>query len=203
MDGDILDLPRFLDVCRANGALSIVDEAHATGVVGATGRGLAERFGCGHPDVTVGTLSKALGSEGGFACVSREMADYLVNKSRPFIFSTAPGAPSVAAADAALSVLEREPWRVARLRENVGFLVERLLRAGVKVSTGSAIVPVVVGDERKAVAAAQALEERGFLVSAIRYPTVAKGAARLRLAVMSSHTREQLESVCAALRDVV
>ena len=203
MDGDVLDLPRFLEVCRAAGAVSIVDEAHATGVVGATGRGLAEHFGCAHPDITVGTLSKALGSEGGFACATHETARYLVNRSRPFIFSTAPGAAAVAAADAALSVLEAEPWRVERLRENVRFLAGSLAKLGFKAAADSAIVPVVIGDERRAVEAARALETRGFLVSAIRYPTVAKGSARLRLAVMSAHTREQLAAVCAALKDVV
>ena len=203
MDGDMLDLPRFLEVCRDAGAISIVDEAHATGVVGASGRGLAEHFGCAHPDISVGTLSKALGAEGGFACVTREMARYLVNRSRPFIFSTAPGAASVAAADAALSVLEAEPWRVGRLRDNVRFLVESLAKLGFKAATDSAIVPLVVGDERRALDAARAMESRGFLVSAIRYPTVAKGSARLRLAVMCAHTREQLAAVCAALKDVV
>ena len=200
MDGDLLDLPRFLEICRRHGAFSVVDEAHATGVVGKTGRGLSEHFGCGHSDVVVGTLSKALGSEGGFACVGRELADYLVNKSRPFIFSTAPGAASVAAGDAALSVLEAEPWRVARLRENVGFFVSELASRGIAVSTESAIVPVVVGDERRAVEVARRLEERGFLVSAIRYPTVAKGAARLRFAVMSSHTRESLSAAAGLVR---
>ena len=180
-----------------------MDEAHATGVVGATGRGLAEHFGCAHPDITVGTLSKALGSEGGFACATHETARYLVNRSRPFIFSTAPGAAAVAAADAALSVLEAEPWRVERLRENVRFLAGSLAKLGFKAAADSAIVPVAIGDERRAVEAARALETRGFLVSAIRYPTVAKGSARLRLAVMSAHTREQLAAVCAALKDVV
>lgn len=202
MDGDILDLPRFLEVCRAAGAVSVVDEAHATGVVGATGKGLSELFHCGKPDVIVGTLSKALGSEGGFACVSAELAEYLVNKSRPFIFSTAPGAGAVAAADAALSVLEAEPWRVERLRENTAFFVAELARHGIAASTQSAIVPVMAGDERAATAAAAAMEERGFLVSAIRYPTVAKGAARLRVAIMSAHTRDQLAAAAHALAEL-
>ena len=199
MDGDILDLPRFLDICRAADAFSVVDEAHATGVVGATGRGLAEHFGCGKPDVAVGTLSKALGSEGGYACVSAELADYLRNKSRPFIFSTAPGAGAVAAGDAALAVLEAEPWRVARLRANVALFVAELAKRGVVARTDSAIVPIIVGDERRAVAAAAELEAAGFLVSPIRYPTVAKGAARLRVAIMSAHTPEELTAAAEAI----
>ena len=200
MDGDILDLPRFVSVCRAHGALSVVDEAHATGVVGATGRGLRELFGCDAPDVTVGTLSKALGAEGGFAATSRLVADYLVNKSRPFIFSTAPMAASAAAALAALDVLEAEPWRVARLRGNMEFFVGECAKAGVDVRNGgSAIAPVVVGDESRAARISEALLAKGFLVPAIRYPSVAKGAARLRVALMCSHTREQLSAAAKAI----
>ena len=107
MDGDLLDLPTFCSVCHRAGAISMIDEAHATGVLGATGRGLTEHFGC-KPDIILGTLSKALGSEGGFVCASRTVCDYLRNKSRAFIFSTAPGPGAMAAADAALSVLEAE-----------------------------------------------------------------------------------------------
>ena len=199
MDGDMLDLPRFLDVCRDAGALSVVDEAHATGVVGASGRGLSEHFGCGLPDVSIGTLSKALGAEGGFACVSAELAELLRNVSRPFIFSTAPSPVVVAAADAALSVLEAEPWRVERLRENVAFFVGELKAHGIALSTQSAIVPIPVGDERRAMAISAALEREGILVPAIRYPTVARGAARLRVAIMSSHAREQLSRAAALL----
>ena len=204
MDGDLLDLPRFLEVCHAGGAYSVVDEAHATGVVGATGRGLAERFGCGSPDVVVGTLSKALGSEGGFACGSAVLAEYLRNKSRPFIFSTAPGCGAVAAADVALAVLEAEPWRVERLRENVAFFAEELSSRGVSVAASeSAILPIMVGDERRAVAAAEELRRCGFLIPAIRYPTVAKGTARLRAAVMSSHAKPRLSAAAGAVADVL
>ena len=199
MDGDILDLPRFLEVTRRHDAFSMVDEAHATGVVGRTGRGLAEHFGCGLPDVLMGTLSKALGSEGGFICGSKLLVEYLRNMSRPFIFSTAPGAPAMAAALAALEVLVAEPRRVAKLRENVALFVGR----GISVRGETAIVPIVVGDEKKALSASAALEELGFLVPAIRYPTVARGAARLRVALMSAHTPEQLRSAAASLVDIL
>lgn len=203
MDGDILDLPRFLEIARRHDAFSMVDEAHATGVVGSTGRGLCEHFGCGAPDVLSGTLSKALGSEGGFVCSSRLVADFLRNMSRPFVFSTSPGAPAVAAAEAALAVLMSEPGRVARLHENVAFFVSELNRRGVAARSESAIVPVVVGDERRALAASAALEARGFLVPAIRYPTVARGAARLRIAVMSAHEGRQLQTAAEAIADVL
>ncbi len=203
MDGDILDLPRFLEVTRRHDAFSMVDEAHATGVVGRTGRGLVEHFGCDLPDVLMGTLSKALGSEGGFVCGSKLLVEYLRNMSRPFIFSTAPGAPAMAAALAALEVLVAEPERVAKLRENVALFVAELARRGISVRGETAIVPIVVGDEKKALAASAALEELGFLVPAIRYPTVARGAARLRVALMSAHTPEQLRSAAASLVDIL
>ncbi len=203
MDGDVLDLPKFLEVTRRHDAFSMVDEAHATGVIGATGRGLAEAFGCALPDVLMGTLSKALGSEGGFVCGSRLLIDYLRNLSRPFIFSTAPGAPAMAAAAAALGVLEAEPARVARLRANVAFFVAALARHGVAVKSDSAIVPIPVGDERAALAASAALKRRGFLIPAIRYPTVARGAARLRVAVMSAHTEDQLAAAAAAIGETL
>ncbi|MBQ6341280.1 MAG: 6-carboxyhexanoate--CoA ligase [Kiritimatiellae bacterium] len=182
MDGDLLDLPAFLAVCRRAGAMSMIDEAHATGVLGATGRGLTEHFGC-KPDIILGTLSKALGSEGGFVCASRTVCDYLRNRSRSFIFSTAPGLGAMAAADAALSVLEAEPGRAAALREKAARFVSELNAAGVACTTQSAIVPILIGDEQKACAVSAALERGGVLIPAIRYPTVARGTARLRAAV--------------------
>ena len=198
MDGDILDLPRFIETTRRHDAFSMVDEAHATGVMGRTGRGLAEHFGCDHPDISMGTLSKALGSEGGFVCGSQTVVDYLRNFSRPFIFSTAPGAPAVAAASAAIKALESEPQRVERLRENVSTFLKALAERGISAASESAIVPVVVGDERAAVAASASLEKDGFLVPAIRYPTVARGSARLRFALTCAHTSEQLRAAADA-----
>ncbi len=194
MDGDLLDLPAFLAVCRQAGAVSMIDEAHATGVLGATGRGLTEHYDC-KPDIILGTLSKALGSEGGFVCASRTMCDYLRNRSRSFIFSTAPGPGAMAAADAALSVLEAEPGRAATLREKAARFVAALNVAGVACATQSAIVPILIGDERKACAVSAALEREGVLIPAIRYPTVAHGAARLRVAVDIGKTDTDLQRV--------
>ena len=199
MDGDLLDLPTFCSVCHRAGAISMIDEAHATGVLGATGRGLTEHFGC-KPDIILGTLSKALGSEGGFVCASRTVCDYLRNKSRAFIFSTAPGPGAMAAADAALSVLEAEPGRAAELRAKAARFVAALNAAGVACATQSAIVPILVGDERKACAVSAALERAGVLVPAIRYPTVARGAARLRAAVDVGKSDAELQraATCVA-----
>ena len=199
MDGDVLDLPRFLEVCKRHGAISMVDEAHALGVVGRTGRGLSEHFGCGHPDVMMGTLSKALGSSGGYVAGSATLVEYLRQKSRPFIFNTAPTPASVAAADAALSLLEDDPEPVASLHANVATFA-RAAKGLCAVRGGdSAIFPVIVGDERRAVAVSEALERRGFLVPAIRYPTVARGEARLRIAVSARHTAAQLDALSAAI----
>ena len=201
MDGDILDLPRFLEVCGANGVLSMIDEAHATGVMGATGRGLCEHYGMGHPDILMGTLSKALGSEGGYVCASRTVCDYLRNKSRAFIFSTAHNPGSAAAADAALTVLEEHPELAPRVRDKARRFVAALAAQGIAARTESAIVPILVGDERRAVEMAARLEARGFLVPAIRYPTVAKGAARLRVSVSARTTEDDLSALAAAIAD--
>lgn len=199
MDGDLLDLPRFLDVARRYNAFTLVDEAHATGVIGATGRGLCEHFGCGHPDLAVGTLSKALGAEGGFVCGATPLIELLRNKSRPFIFSTSLPAPVVAAADAALAVLEAEPERVAALRRNAALLVAELAAHGLCAATQSAIVPIPVGDEVCALRASEALREHGVWIPAIRYPTVPRGAAILRASVMSSHTQDDLRLAATAI----
>ena len=198
MDGDLLDLPAFLEVCRRAGAVSMIDEAHATGVLGATGRGLTEHFGC-KPDIILGTLSKALGSEGGFVCASRTACDYLRNKSRSFIFSTAPGPGAMAAADTALSVLEAEPGRASALRAKAARFAAALNEAGVACATQSAIVPIPVGDERTACAVSAALEREGVLIPAIRYPTVARGAARLRAAVDIGKSDADLRRAAALL----
>ena len=177
----------------------MIDEAHATGVVGATGRGLVEHFGCGHPDIALGTLSKALGAEGGYVCGRRTLIDYLTNRSRSFVFSTAPSAASAAAADAALTVLESEPERVDALRKAVALFVRELGARGIEVRTESAIAPIPIGDERRALAVAAEVEARGFLIPAIRYPTVARGTARLRAAVMCAHSGPVLAAAAAAI----
>lgn len=193
MDGDIVDLPRLVALARAHGLLSVIDEAHATGVIGATGRGAVEHFGnvC-TPDVIVGTLSKALGGEGGFVCASKIICQYLLNKARSFIFATSQAPAILGAALKALEILQEEPERVARLRRNVEYFCRCLEREGIEAHSSSAIVPIIVGEEDAALRSAQELLEQGLLVPAIRYPTVPKGSARLRVALMSSHSEEEL-----------
>lgn len=191
MDGDVVPLAELCRIADAYGFLSMIDEAHATGVVGETGHGVTELCGC-RPDIVVGTLSKALGSEGGFVCANAQLVEYLVNRARSFIFSTALPAACVAAALACLDILERDPKRVQGLRENVAFFCSTLRGLGVAATSESAIVPLIVGDEQRATRAAELLLEQGILVSAIRYPSVARGSARLRATVRADHSREDL-----------
>ena len=201
MDGDILDLLRFISVCRANGVISMIDEAHSTGVMGATGRGLCEHFGAEHPDVMMGTLSKALGSEGGYVCASRTVCDYLRNRARSFIFSTAHNPGSAAAADAALTILEGNPGLARSVRKKARLFADELSSRGVPAKAESAIVPVIVGEERKALELAARLEREGFLVPAIRYPTVARGAARLRVSLSAASDDKDIRALAAAIAE--
>ena len=200
MDGDIAPLPAILDLCRRYDAFSFIDDAHAVGVLGRTGRGTAEHFGCARADLTVGTLSKALGSEGGFVCTSRELADYLVNRSRAYIFSTSPAPASVGAAIEALSILDAEPDLVELLRAKTGFFTAELRKRGIETQTQTAIVPIAIGDEGKAVAVAARLLEQGFMIPAIRYPTVARGKARLRVAISAAHDYGTLAAAAEAIK---
>ena len=202
MDGDIVNLPRLTELAGRYGLLSMIDEAHATGVIGATGRGTEEYFGMeGSVDVLMGTLSKAVGGEGGFVCGSRSLIEYLVNKARSFIFSTALSPVSMAADLEGLRLIMEQPERVQKLQENIRFCCAALNARGIDAASETAIIPIIIGGEARAMRVMELLKECGYYISAIRYPTVAKGSARLRLALMSSHTREDLEGLADALKE--
>lgn len=204
MDGDLVSLPRLVELAKRYGMCTMIDEAHATGVVGATGRGTEEHYHMeGSVDVLMGTLSKAVGSEGGFVCGSKELIQYLTNKTRSFIFSTALSPVTMAAGLRGLQKIQEEPQRVVQLRNNMAFLCRELERYGISAQSDSAILPILVGEEKRAMAAMEELKQRGYYVSAIRYPTVARGSARLRVALMSSHTREELAGLAQALACVL
>ncbi len=194
MDGDIVNLPRLVRLADEYGKLSMIDEAHATGVLGANGLGTEEYYGIeGATDIVMGTLSKAVGSEGGFVCADNTIISFLRNKARSFIFSTSLSPVTVASAIAGLDCITAE--RVAALRDNVRYLCDRLNWAGVKVKSDSAIIPVIIGDEQKAIDISEELMKQGYYVSAIRYPTVKKNSARLRITLMSSHTKEEIRGL--------
>ena len=204
MDGDLANLPELLRIAHTYNCLLMIDEAHATGVIGRTGRGLAEHYGCEHADVTVGTLSKAIACEGGFVAGKKQLIEFLKNKSRSFIFTTAMSPAMAAGALRNLQFLESHPERVQQLQENVKFFCEALQREGLNVpQSPSAIIPVIIGDEAAALNASAKLLERGYVIPAIRYPTVAKGQARLRASLMATHTHEELERAAKAIAQVI
>lgn len=204
MDGDIVDLPRLVELADAYGLLSMIDEAHATGVVGACGRGCEEHFHMeGRTDILMGTLSKAIGAEGGYVCGSRTLTEYLKNKARSYIFSTSLSPVTMAAAKRALELIEEEPWRVGRLRENIRWFCRQLQQHGIEADSETAIVPIRIGPEEKALRVSERLMEQGFFIPAIRYPTVKRGEAMLRAALMATHTKEELAAAAEAIAETI
>jgi 7-keto-8-aminopelargonate synthetase-like enzyme len=204
MDGNLAPLPALADLCEACDAWLMVDDAHATGVLGATGAGSAEAFGL-HSRVPVqfGTLSKALASEGGFVAGSRVLIEWLRNRARSFVFSTAPAPSVVAAAHAAAKIARQEPALRERLASNIRRLKEGLTILGLPVRGGETpILPVVLGAAETALAWSAALETEGIWVPAIRPPTVPPGTARLRISVSAAHTDADLEEALAAFQRV-
>ena len=205
MDGDVAPLVEIVDLAKEHGARVMVDEAHAIGALGPSGRGAVAEAGLeGEVDVVVGTLGKALGSYGAYVCADEEIISYLVNTARPLIFSTAPGPPAVAGALAALELLQERPHRVERLRSAARTLRKALATEGFPVEDGEMqIVPLLVGDEHAAMRLCKEALERGVFAQAIRPPTVPAGTSRLRLATMASHTAEELKMAACALGEAV
>lgn len=196
MDGDLAPLPSIVEVCERESAILMVDEAHATGVVGPGGRGAVAHFKLdGEVPVVMGTLSKALGSAGGYIAGSGDLIAFLRNRARAFVFDTAPPPPAVAAAIAAIDVLEQEPERTERARALAQRLAAGLRDAGFDVPEPvAAIVPVLAGSAENALALSRTLRDAGVLVPAIRPPSVAPGTARLRATVMATHTDDQIDT---------
>jgi 8-amino-7-oxononanoate synthase len=201
MDGDTAPLPALVDLADRHDAMLLVDEAHATGVLGANGRGLAEQLGCESGiSVHIGTLSKALGASGGFVVGRERLIEWLIHKARSYVYSTATPAVIAAAARAALQIVRREPDRRERLATEATWFREQLTQRG--WSTGPSctqIVPILVGEAEAAVALSSRLKSRGYWVPAIRPPTVPLGSSRLRISLTSAHTREQLQGLLDAL----
>lgn len=202
MDGDIAPLPELVEIANEYNCCLIIDDAHATGVIGKTGRGTVEYFKdktgkdlTEYVDLQIGTLSKALASEGGFVCGKKVYIDYLINKSRPFIFSTALSPSTIASANTALNLLkENHKEYLTNLNKNTNLMRELLKEGGLNIIEGqSPIIPIIIGSADLTNRFSKELEKEGILVSAIRPPSVPKGESRLRLTIIASHTKEEIE----------
>ena len=202
MDGDLAPLPEFLTCCQRYEATLLIDDAHGTGVMGERGRGTVEHFGLNPGDlIQMGTLSKAIGTSGGYVAGTAALRDYLINTSKAFLYTTAPPPAMAAAASAAVRIIQHEPERRTRLRDNRAYLHAALNRMGFHVpDTPSPIIPIIVKSPETALKTSEALFAAGVYVPAIRPPTVPKHGSRLRLTVSSEHTREQLETVIQGFR---
>jgi len=212
MDGDRAPLRELIELKKRFDTLLMLDEAHAVGVIGLHGRGLAAEENLSDVDVQMGTLSKALGTSGGYICGSHDLIEWLINRARSFIYSTAPPPAIAAAALAAVDFLSSPHGEERRLLlwERINLMRQLLLPSArkainyqlstINTNEGSAIFPLLVGDEQAALNSAAALKTEGFLVPAIRYPTVAKGSARLRITVTAAHEENQIRSLCEAIK---
>lgn len=202
MDGDIAPLDKLYELGKEYNALLMVDDAHSTGVLG-NGRGTAHHFGLTDVDVQLGTLSKALGSVGGYVAGRKELIEYLVNYSRSFIFSTALSPADIGAALEALTIVKNESLVVEQLNENTAYMANKLQSMGFECDDETPIFPIIVGDNERALSLAYELELRGIIITAIRPPTVPVGESRLRMTVTAAHSQEQLDYVANTLRDLL
>lgn len=202
MDGDVAPIPELLALCRRHDAVLLVDEAHSTGVYGKNGRGLSEHFGVeGRIPVVTGTLSKALGSVGGFVAGCRELTESIVNFCRPYIYTTAPSPASSAAVLGAIEVLTESSKPREKLWENTRFAREGLSALGLDLmGSEGPIIPIRVGDPSKTMALKESLKASGIFVSAIRPPSVPKGTERIRLSISAAHSRAQITHLTACLK---
>ena len=204
MDGDIAPLEEIVNLAKKYAAMTMVDDAHATGVLG-QGRGTAAHLGLeGRIDIQMGTLSKALGAEGGYVAGKRRLIDYLVNKARSFIFSTALAPASVAAALAALRLITEQPELIDKLRRNTSFMRDGLTAAGLQVADGiTPIIPVIVGKADLALQLSEELRHSGLIITAIRPPTVPEGKSRLRITVSAAHEQTELAAAIDKIAETV
>jgi glycine C-acetyltransferase len=204
MDGDIGPLPQLCALAEKHGAIMMVDDAHASGVLGRNGRGTVDHFNVhGRVDIQVGTLSKAIGVLGGYVCGSKDLIEFLYHRARPFLFSTS-HPPSVAASCiAAFDILEQEPERIDRLWTNTRYFKKGLASAGFDTGISETpITPVIVGEAARAYQLSAELFKEGVLATGIGFPTVAKDKARVRTIVTATHTREELDQALDVFKRV-
>jgi glycine C-acetyltransferase len=200
MDGDIGPVDKLCDLAEKYGAIMMVDDAHASGVLGRNGRGSIDHFHChGRVDVQVGTLSKAIGALGGYVCGSRDLIDFLYHRARPFLFSTSHPPSVTATCIAAFDLLEQEPERIDRLWDNTRYFKAELGRLGFDIggittpASETPITPIIVGDGRRTMDFSKALFDAGVMATGIAFPTVPEGKARIRTIMTSEHTRPQID----------
>ncbi|MFZ0430710.1 MAG: glycine C-acetyltransferase, partial [Acidobacteriota bacterium] len=205
MHGDLAPLPQICDLAERYEAMVMIDESHATGFIGATGRGTPEHFGVqGRIDVITSTLGKAVGgASGGFTTGRREIVDLLRQRSRPYLFSNSVAPPVVAASIKALELIEQSRDLIERLQENTRFFRQEMTGAGFRIQPGiHPIVPIMIGEEAPTVEMARRLNQRGIFVVGFSYPVVPRGEARIRVQLSAAHTREQLERAIRAFTEV-
>jgi 8-amino-7-oxononanoate synthase len=204
MDGNIAPLPGIVELAERYDAFVMVDDAHATGVLGKDGRGSAEHFDLkGRIDIQMGTLSKAVGAEGGYIAGSQSLIEYLLNKARPFIFSTALPAGVAASALAAIDIIPSERKRRVRLKEISNRLYNELTFLGYTVWGGETpILAVICGEPEEALLLSETLRQNGIFASAIRPPTVPTGTSRIRLTLMATHQDEQIRRVIEVFKKI-
>jgi len=205
MEGAIANLPDLVEICRTHDAVLVVDDSHATGVLGRTGRGTAEHFGMlGEIDIITSTLGKALGgAAGGFVASTESVCDYLTQRARPQLFSNALPPTVAASALASVEYLEAHPERVARLHENARYFREQLIALGFKPMPGETpIIPVILGETAHAIRMSELLLDEGVFVTGFGYPVVPQGQARVRCQVSAAHTRADLDEALAAFTKV-
>ncbi len=195
MDGDIAPLPQIVTLCEKYGAILMVDDAHSSGVLGKNGRGTVNHFGLeGRVQIQIGTLSKAIGAMGGYVASTKSMRDYLIQKARPFLFSSSHPPAVIGACSAAFEILEKEPQIIDKLWENTRFFKSALKQLGFNTGESETpITPVIVGSSDLAVKMSDELFKEGVFAQGIVYPTVPKGKERLRTIVTAMHTKEELE----------
>ena len=206
-DGDYPDLPRFLEVKRRHDAMLYVDEAHSVGTMGPNGRGICEFFGVdpAEGDLWMGTISKSLGSGGGYLAGGGRLIDYLGLTTPAFVFSTACSPPNAASALEAVRVIRREPWRVTRLRERSELFLKLANDAGLDTgpSGDTPVIPIILGSSLRALRVSQSLLEQGINARPILYPAVRESAARVRFFVTSEHSEEQIVATVETLAAAV
>lgn len=202
MDGNRADLEKLVELKNAYGAILIVDEAHGVGCFGDNGAGLIEELAlAGEVDIIIAPLGKAVGASGAIVASQKNVVDYLVNKARAFIYTTAPSPVSCAAILAGLEIIKTEPERRRKLAENAEYLRDKLAAAGFDIAGSTThIVPVIIGESEKTLKVSSDLFERGYFACAIRPPTVARGSGRLRISIQSSHSVEQIDGLVETLK---